>query len=529
MDDGKASASADLQIIGNPSTQSSITEDEAEQLSAAILRFLDDMDRVLYDMALTESLIRVLRNPMLFSEKVQTVALFLLLVQCTRFEQLIEEEIVLDVTYEFTMRMISSPLQSPSPLQAVWMLLLFAFAIRSAVARTLFLKTGLLEFLFKEYEAGHLDAEIEVFKLQGKERLINHYFLFLSAYCGELSNLEDSAAGKKLVIQPLVNILKTEAWLTRECMTCLAKCSSEDFAGLDDLQSFFSKVLEILKGEIENPKSQQDDKYLSTCFGVTSALLDHLEVAQKEKISSLYLEVFSKNRAFVHTLMQTLSCLDKGRDLPSFNTLLTRFQFKYQQLVRSSSSYLHVAAFHLAKESAKRRIDCYNLDPNHIPSFSDYDKTFQYYHICLEEVAPCDSAIGDVLQLICEFATETYRVHQLVDVLDKTNLWRAAEVVEIEDYEVKVELTGWPGAFEWIKMPSCKIAPAFTFTRLEIQKRLAYEAIVTQGQVDQLMSSKILGIASEEMAVKLLKRFGNVEFAMNCARWMNRDNLKHLL
>eukprot|EP00475_Leptophrys_vorax_P040352 TRINITY_DN7470_c0_g1_i2.p1 TRINITY_DN7470_c0_g1~~TRINITY_DN7470_c0_g1_i2.p1 ORF type:complete len:152 (+),score=17.92 TRINITY_DN7470_c0_g1_i2:88-543(+) len=140
----------------------------------------------------------------------------------------------------------------------------------------------------------------------------------------------------------------------------------------------------------------------------------------------------------------------------------------------------------------------------------------------------------EVFQLICEFATETYRVNQIVDVLDKQNIWCAAEVTDIVEHQVRIHYTGWPPhCDQWIEVPSFMVAPAFTFTRLkevgDLPVRQGLEMSV-QHAIRRVLSCEVLGLNSLEETGDLFARFGSrIQDVINYARWANRENLEGLL
>eukprot|EP00475_Leptophrys_vorax_P027861 TRINITY_DN39819_c0_g1_i1.p1 TRINITY_DN39819_c0_g1~~TRINITY_DN39819_c0_g1_i1.p1 ORF type:complete len:133 (-),score=23.16 TRINITY_DN39819_c0_g1_i1:211-609(-) len=96
----------------------------------------------------------------------------------------------------------------------------------------------------------------------------------------------------------------------------------------------------------------------------------------------------------------------------------------------------------IAAGASANSLDYFGFGTVFVPSF-DYSEAFRYYRHCtIGSISP-EFQLSDVLRLVCEFATETYRRHQLVDLQDRTLGWCAAEIRDVQYPLVQVRYTGW--------------------------------------------------------------------------------------
>eukprot|EP00475_Leptophrys_vorax_P043761 TRINITY_DN8520_c0_g1_i2.p1 TRINITY_DN8520_c0_g1~~TRINITY_DN8520_c0_g1_i2.p1 ORF type:complete len:339 (-),score=72.91 TRINITY_DN8520_c0_g1_i2:173-1189(-) len=308
-------------------------------------------------------------------------------------------------------------------------------------------------------------------------------------------------------------------------LSAIAQCRNTDFSGLDwDVKQF---LFEILLSETEKGENKKNE-LLKHCFNAASAFVGTGDKSRDEEIGSMYVKYFLQN--CVHELCEPVVSFLFNCKVSSSELLLSKLQYIYQENARSSCMKSKQFAQQICR-AARDKVDCFGLGNTFVPSL-DAQEAFEYYHKHLIERIPIAFQVTEVMQLICTFANESYRLHQLIDAQDTRGFkWCAAEIVAKElPNRIKVHYTGWTERHdEWIEIPSQRIAPAFTFTRLEMHEftPTISSSPVPSSTLQPMLSSKHLGISSEDTARQLLTNFNNdVQFAINYARWMNRQNIE---
>eukprot|EP00475_Leptophrys_vorax_P032006 TRINITY_DN4893_c0_g1_i1.p1 TRINITY_DN4893_c0_g1~~TRINITY_DN4893_c0_g1_i1.p1 ORF type:complete len:330 (-),score=55.72 TRINITY_DN4893_c0_g1_i1:123-1112(-) len=318
---------------------------------------------------------------------------------------------------------------------------------------------------------------------------------------------------------------------------------------VEDFQPVISALVSILKGsssvevlqhclsEFESWASHDNlasrQKYLCT---ITAPLIELLSKAdlrfEKRDQKSIFYSFYKSLFVVFTSVLQAGQCPD----------LLIKIQVAYHQLARSSSRDLKLRAIQMAQAAALNNVDCLGHDL-YVGEFKcpifDHSEAILYYNQCLLEYLSAEHQVSAVLWLICDFASETYRKGQLIDFFDRQFRWCAAEITEIDrDHRMKIHYTASDSIYdEWI-VSSHNIAPAFTFTKIEIHPKIYPEHYLARWgllsvrfyEVDSLMDCQLLGLTSREVTTKIFVYLGcDFQDAINYARWANRDNLQTLV
>eukprot|EP00475_Leptophrys_vorax_P002417 TRINITY_DN11341_c0_g1_i3.p1 TRINITY_DN11341_c0_g1~~TRINITY_DN11341_c0_g1_i3.p1 ORF type:complete len:308 (+),score=61.65 TRINITY_DN11341_c0_g1_i3:11-934(+) len=251
-------------------------------------------------------------------------------------------------------------------------------------------------------------------------------------------------------------------------------------------------------------------------------------------ISSCLMDIFKTEFDKGSKIFRKL-CLSAIKNVAQLNpSLVKEVQLTYHRLARSSSETDSNISTDIAVAAISCSFDYFGYGEEYLPSL-DYAECLVYYRRELSHWISLELQHADVLQLICEFSSETYRLGQFIDAQDSRLLWCAAEITEVEHNRIHIHYTGWKLYDEWIELPSQRIAPAFTFTKVIPEgegnpRRQIFE--FDGNMLKSLSNCETLGLLSEQMARVLFLQFtshNRMQFTINYARWKNRDNLKHFL
>eukprot|EP00475_Leptophrys_vorax_P022392 TRINITY_DN3049_c0_g1_i1.p1 TRINITY_DN3049_c0_g1~~TRINITY_DN3049_c0_g1_i1.p1 ORF type:complete len:562 (-),score=99.96 TRINITY_DN3049_c0_g1_i1:220-1836(-) len=403
-------------------------------------------------------------------------------------------------------------------------------------ARESIFATGLVSYLARAYRAGNLLNDIQLPELIEEEEIgapssvLLVYGMFLDASCHlaipfDLEFLEST-------VHVVVDILKTGPRdLAVRCLDIIARCSIKHFSGIDlDVSSHLAK---IVREEVRS--KHQYDEVLSKCSTALEVFVGQGNPEIDEYFGFLCLELVDQ---FCKEISRdVLFLLSKCPVFSLRDTLLKKTYLIFQKLIRSCELHSQKLA-RLCRVGLFAAYDMfgYEHEAQKISPLSAA-AAFQYYQNNMIQFISAEHQVPEVIRLICDFASESYRIHQQIDALDiKVSCWCAAEILEIVlPNRVLVHYLGWQQRYdEWIQLPSPRIAPAFTFTKLEIP-RAKSDALVERRNrhaisLDRLVSCKHLNLHSEDEAEELKQKLSNdVQSAINCARWMNRANLQDML
>eukprot|EP00475_Leptophrys_vorax_P002419 TRINITY_DN11341_c0_g1_i5.p1 TRINITY_DN11341_c0_g1~~TRINITY_DN11341_c0_g1_i5.p1 ORF type:complete len:308 (+),score=62.34 TRINITY_DN11341_c0_g1_i5:29-952(+) len=251
-------------------------------------------------------------------------------------------------------------------------------------------------------------------------------------------------------------------------------------------------------------------------------------------ISSCLMDIFKTEFDKGSKIFQQL-CLSAVKNVAQVNpSLVKEVQLTYHRLARSSSETDKSVAMEIAVAAASCSFDYFGYGEVFVPSL-DYAECLLYYRREISLWISLEIQQADVLKVICEFSSETYRPGQLIDAQDSRLHWCAAEITEVEHHRIHILYTGWKQCEEWIELPSQRVAPAFTFTKVVPggpgnEQHELYE--LHRNKVKSLAECEILGLESEDMARTLFLQFSShhvLQFMINHARWINRDKLMHIL
>eukprot|EP00475_Leptophrys_vorax_P031848 TRINITY_DN48538_c0_g1_i1.p1 TRINITY_DN48538_c0_g1~~TRINITY_DN48538_c0_g1_i1.p1 ORF type:complete len:404 (-),score=72.81 TRINITY_DN48538_c0_g1_i1:123-1238(-) len=314
--------------------------------------------------------------------------------------------------------------------------------------------------------------------------------------------------------------------IVRNCLVGISRCSANYFSK-SDADALVMTLLNIMTREVVNP--ERENGFLKECSNAIHVFIGKREELD-EQIASIYLRnidfwfdlAFSAFE-FLGDCIQTISL---------YAALLKRVQLIYQKLARQADVVSKRSSHDLAALASSLGLDFLGDDvPFFLPSL-DRDEQLAFYRTQLVINVPVCEQVSEVIGVICEFASESYRIHQCIDVLDWVCHWCAAEIVEVKlPNRIRVHYSGWTVIRDqWLEIPSSKLARAFTFTRIDVSAELLESSQAWSGPVSEVMlSCELLNLYSMEYAQRLWAVLGERQATINCARWMNRKNLEGYL
>eukprot|EP00475_Leptophrys_vorax_P045104 TRINITY_DN9278_c0_g2_i1.p1 TRINITY_DN9278_c0_g2~~TRINITY_DN9278_c0_g2_i1.p1 ORF type:complete len:398 (+),score=77.55 TRINITY_DN9278_c0_g2_i1:44-1195(+) len=355
--------------------------------------------------------------------------------------------------------------------------------------------------------------------------IIDDYSWLLAACCFQKPFPHDSYFIDS-VISVMANILlsKPTEVSIENCLEGISWCNFDHFSGLnwDELSL---QLLKILKTKVQTP----EHRYLVESFEAVGVFVGKHDASRDEEIGSLYLQAIDSSNDIARPALLTFLC--NFPQFSAFNSLLGKVTVICQRRARSLDLDSKRFAERVAFCASKKKFEILGYDAVNRSLLNSRD-----YQFHLKQNISPGFQVSEVLHLICEFADERFRANQFVDVLDKNYRWCAAEIVEVahcHQGEVYVHFTGWSeNCDERIPAPSPRIAPAFTFTRLEPPTVITQigKLRLSEKMVQRFMSVDCLNLSSAEQVEKLHSFFPNdVQALINCARWRNRDNLKEYI
>eukprot|EP00475_Leptophrys_vorax_P000444 TRINITY_DN10243_c0_g1_i1.p2 TRINITY_DN10243_c0_g1~~TRINITY_DN10243_c0_g1_i1.p2 ORF type:complete len:537 (-),score=112.48 TRINITY_DN10243_c0_g1_i1:1951-3354(-) len=403
---------------------------------------------------------------------------------------------------------------------------------------------GLLTYLAKVNNEGNMCGEFKCpdydrgLESSGIASLFEEYCLLLTNFAKGLGDKVDflniaAPVWTKVLSEPRV----ASARALMCCLQGVSECKALAFDNLlkDNLLLSLQEILKSTEQYPQNPGLQ--DLLLMHTLNAISVFADELTLMEEMKvlIPKLCIRVLTSEA----TLKSSLRFLDLFKE-NSLSFSLEKLQFEYHKLARSSDLQSRFKAERFAEAAAERKLDYFGLKKGYLQPSLDFHETFRYYMTQITGSVQC-YVEDEVIQLICSFAVETYRLHQLVDAQDCDHWWCSAEIVDVELTSkplVKVHFTGFDDEYdEWMEVPSQTLAPAFTFTKIElpVANVVSTTEFMDPRRMKWFVSSDVLGLTMEKAQKICSGLAGNVDpwtlnqCFINCARWMNRHNLTKLL
>eukprot|EP00475_Leptophrys_vorax_P016649 TRINITY_DN2312_c0_g1_i2.p1 TRINITY_DN2312_c0_g1~~TRINITY_DN2312_c0_g1_i2.p1 ORF type:complete len:495 (+),score=76.37 TRINITY_DN2312_c0_g1_i2:116-1600(+) len=483
-----------VHVILDLTTKHTLSDDETENLANAISVVAEHSAEVLWTTMLP-AVILILGNPLLSRCHV-------LMVQVLR--DVIDSRTIQDINSGIVDLLIARvmddsifPLGSAFKLNCLWCISRAAEGAKQV--RIQLLTSGLVEYLANAYREGQSDGEVQDLCDRDCDGNFQIQICFILQLVCRESFLDEA-------FKPAIFVLVD-----------LVKRSSD----INMLQCCLSELTHWASADVRR------QEYLCT---LTPRLMDIL--LENDKLGS---EMNRLNIAFYKSIFAAFGLIIRTGKCPE---LLVTIQGAYRQFAQSFSPLSKSRAAQIARAAEEINVDYFGRDSfvgEYKSPIHDFREAILYYKECLLQSLSSEHQVSAVLGLICEFAAETYRRGQLVDVMDKRFEWCAAEISDIgQDHRVKIHYTAWDTKFdEWILI-SHKIAPAFTYTRLEIPPERQFMNLPpgrhdhsVDRRVDLLTRCELLGLTSSEKATKIVLCFEHdFQNAVNYARWMNRDNLK---
>eukprot|EP00475_Leptophrys_vorax_P038494 TRINITY_DN6802_c0_g1_i2.p1 TRINITY_DN6802_c0_g1~~TRINITY_DN6802_c0_g1_i2.p1 ORF type:complete len:470 (-),score=100.27 TRINITY_DN6802_c0_g1_i2:1069-2478(-) len=161
---------------------------------------------------------------------------------------------------------------------------------------------------------------------------------------------------------------------------------------------------------------------------------------------------------------------------------------------------------------------------NYNPSAKE-EVALDYYMNNLFGVIPAEMT-SDLCKLMASFATDGYRIGQILDVRDHLRKWCAAEVLDVEDSKIKIHYTGWKPKFdEWIAVPSHRVCPAFLQTMAFPGPGLS-ERELGDPNIDNWLREPALNLRTRDEASQAFRQYGfEFQKTINGLRYANRARL----
>eukprot|EP00475_Leptophrys_vorax_P013771 TRINITY_DN20124_c0_g1_i4.p1 TRINITY_DN20124_c0_g1~~TRINITY_DN20124_c0_g1_i4.p1 ORF type:complete len:428 (+),score=77.81 TRINITY_DN20124_c0_g1_i4:321-1604(+) len=396
----------------------------------------------------------------------------------------------------------------------------------SSYIRTEIFETGVLDYLGKGYRLGNMSGEIKDPEYDGAitGNILEHYSHFLSSCCFEPLPRQDTFLPN--VVFVVCEILKnrpSNRLVLLYSVNAIADCHGVDFSGLGwDIRQV---LFEILESEAEVSENKKEELFMQ-CVKAFSVVTRSGGHEMDEEIGFMFVKLFCQRS--VLELWEPVVVFLSNCKVTSSEELLRKLQYVYQKYARSSDTKSKEIALSIAV-AASNKVDYFGCGKVFVPSFKA-EEAFKYYLDHLVECVAIEFQVTEVMQLICDLANESYFLHQHIDVQDiQVRQWCAAEIICMElPIRIRVHYTGWSDRYdEWIQLPSQRIAPAFTFTRQEMDEAPAKtsNSPAFTGDLKSMLSSKCLGIPSEKKALEMLAAFKNdKQLTINYARWVNRHN-----
>eukprot|EP00475_Leptophrys_vorax_P013773 TRINITY_DN20124_c0_g1_i6.p1 TRINITY_DN20124_c0_g1~~TRINITY_DN20124_c0_g1_i6.p1 ORF type:complete len:550 (+),score=99.92 TRINITY_DN20124_c0_g1_i6:465-2114(+) len=524
---------SDVGVILALSSFSKKTDSEIEQLTQALgrLRILSrptgNIQLIITQTRIIEGLLNLLENSHL-TAKIHAEAAWIINTVFFHSTLLCNQATALgavQVLAHLIMKHQSFRIQSQDQLHSLWAL--GNLVAQSPNIRDQMIDIGVLDYLGETYRLGNMCGEIKDSEYNGAStsNVLEDYSLFLGACCVE-PPIPKQDSFLQNVVFVLCDILKkrhVNRLVMSRSLSAIAHCREANFStlGWDVRQVLF----EILKSEVEAPAKKKDEM-LKKCFEAASAFSGSGDHDMDEEIGSLFVKTLCQNS--VLELCEPVVVFLSNCKVTSSEELLRKVQCAYQKYARSPNRKSKEFALSIA-QAASNNVDYFGFGNVIVPSF-EAEEAFKYYLDHLLECVATEFQVTEVMQLICDLANESYFLHQHIDVQDiQVRQWCAAEIICMElPIRIRVHYTGWSDGYdEWIRIPSQRIAPAFTFTRQEMDDtpEETSNSLTYPGNLRSLLSSKVLGISTGEKVLELLAAFKNdMQSAINHARWVNRRN-----
>eukprot|EP00475_Leptophrys_vorax_P013774 TRINITY_DN20124_c0_g1_i7.p1 TRINITY_DN20124_c0_g1~~TRINITY_DN20124_c0_g1_i7.p1 ORF type:complete len:549 (+),score=103.71 TRINITY_DN20124_c0_g1_i7:20-1666(+) len=523
---------SDVGVINALSSFSKKTDSEIEQLTQALrrLRILSrptgNIRLLVAQTHITEGLLNLLKNSHL-TAKIHAEAAWIITNVFFHSTPLCNEATsmgVVQVLANLIKKHHGFRIHSQDQLHSLWAL--SNVVTISSHSRTQMIETGVLGYLGEAYRLGNMNGEIKDPEYDGAitGNILEDYSLFLGACCFDPLPKQDTfVQNVVLVVCDILKKRHLNRLVMAHSLSAIADCREADFSTLGwDVRPV---LFEILKSEVEVPEKNKDEM-LKFCFKAASAFSGSGDHDMDEEIGSLFVKTLCQNS--VLELCEPVVVFLSNCKVTSSEELLRKVQCAYQKYARSPNRKSKEFALSIA-QAASNNVDYFGFGNVIVPSF-EAEEAFKYYLDHLLECVATEFQVTEVMQLICDLANESYFLHQHIDVQDiQVRQWCAAEIICMElPIRIRVHYTGWSDGYdEWIRIPSQRIAPAFTFTRQEMDDtpEETSNSLTYPGNLRSLLSSKVLGISTGEKVLELLAAFKNdMQSAINHARWVNRRN-----
>eukprot|EP00475_Leptophrys_vorax_P044308 TRINITY_DN8833_c0_g1_i5.p1 TRINITY_DN8833_c0_g1~~TRINITY_DN8833_c0_g1_i5.p1 ORF type:complete len:546 (+),score=92.51 TRINITY_DN8833_c0_g1_i5:147-1640(+) len=471
------------------------------------------------------TLIDVLNNPH-FTEEIYAEAAWILADLFHASNLCCQEALHVEAAKALARRIMvdsSVGIQTPAQLHCLWCCA--NLAVTSSALRDSVLSTGVMDYLAKAFDAGSIFNVIENPEYnKGYTGIVLEDYSYLLRFClfqGRKERCTDS------VFRVLAGILDNAHRISREtmrnCLAGISRCMHTDFSGVNG--DVLKTLVNALAAEVGN--AQREDAFLKDCCRAVN-VFSGVREDEDEKVALLYLDIIDSIPLAMVAVEFLRKCI---KSISSHEPLLRKLQLLYHKLARKPDVSSQIEAGNLARSAKYQNLNYFGNDVVYISS-PQFDEQFEFYRSLLLQHVSSSLQVSEVIQLICQFSTESYRLHQYIDALDLTEKWCAAEIVEIEaPNRIRVHYSGWGvSSDEWFQIPCWKISPAFTFTKVELSLGTESEADVSSDVPSHVLSCQLLNLHSMEQAQKLRAACqDNLQCTINCARWMNRKNLQEHL
>jgi hypothetical protein len=105
----------------------------------------------------------------------------------------------------------------------------------------------------------------------------------------------------------------------------------------------------------------------------------------------------------------------------------------------------------------------------------------------------------ELISSISEYLAEGFCINQKVDIMDASNIWTLAEIIEIKEDFVRIHYVGYPPKWdEWIEYPSKRIAPLWSHTLTTLANNVVNPAFIGR-LISNFEELRHLGIPEEDL------------------------------
>jgi hypothetical protein len=156
-------------------------------------------------------------------------------------------------------------------------------------------------------------------------------------------------------------------------------------------------------------------------------------------------------------------------------------------------------------------------------SSARFEVQYKYYKQNVWTMFPFTGLVDEIAQ----FASEGYRIGQLLDGKDQHGTWCVVQIIDIDEYAIKVHYIGWNAKYnEWVNInDTSKLADLFSKTKPSF---IADKSLLGHFTYDEKVAQNMIDFGCPEEQVKyVMARYGadHREIAVNALiYWKERSS-----